>query len=317
MSLFLINLLIFKLKYSTIFKRVGGGKMSKIIQKTEFFIGNALIEIVLQRGFSEQGVHRSTDLHFHPNFEVHYIENGSFVFRCEDTKTTVDNNTLIIIPPKLYHAFRSESADIRRLSFEFRISELKKASEAFTEYEKLFSSLDKPTVYNGVLLEFEALSKCMGVIEGDEEICRLNATLTIAFLKICDILRSYTNNHKFKNPTASAKASPSDEDITVIKILSYIASNCRRPLKLREVANAANMSERQLQRILSTRIGGTFHEILIKNRIAVAKELMSDKLCTLSLEKISFECGFSNYVSFWMQFKKLTGKTPELYRKTI
>ena len=48
--------------------------MGAVIQKSEISIGNARIEIVMQGGFSEHGSHRTVDMHCHPNFEIHYIE---------------------------------------------------------------------------------------------------------------------------------------------------------------------------------------------------------------------------------------------------
>ena len=157
----------------------------------------------------------------------------------------------------------------------------------------------------------------MGVISGEEEICRLNAYFTLAFLKICDILRQNTPNEADRSPSRTVQISPSDEDLTLIKILDFIRSSCRRPLTLSEVARFVSLSERQVQRILSARMGESFHAILSDNRINLARSMITSQAYSdRSLEEIAYECGYSNYVSFWSQFKKSVGKTPEQYKKS-
>ena len=291
--------------------------MSKVVQKCEFSIGNTRIEVVLQGGFSEQGVHRTVDMHCHPNFEVHYIEEGEFRFAYGDTEIPVGKDTLVIIPPKLYHAFHSESENLKRISFEFRMIKLRSGADLFTEYDLLLSSVSAPLISHGFITEFVSIGESMGIIQGEEEICKLNAHFTLVFLKVCDILRNKTSKRSTTKLARTAQIPPSDDDMTVIRILNYIHSNCRRALSLSEVARAVSISERQIQRILNARMGEGFHSILTQDRIAVAKELILETSTNHSLEEIAYECGFSNYVSFWMQFKKHTGQTPEEFRKRI
>lgn len=291
--------------------------MSAVIQKSEFSIGNARIEIVMQGGFSEQGSRRTVDMHRHPNFEIHYIEEGSFCFEQKSGSVTVEKDTLVLIPPKHYHAFIGESENLKRISFELKLIPLKNGSDVFNGYEKLFSSISSPMFIHRFIPELIQLGDCMGVISGEEEICRLNAYFTLAFLKICDILRQNTPNEADRSPSRTVQISPSDEDLTLIKILDFIRSSCRRPLTLSEVARFVSLSERQVQRILSARMGESFHAILSDNRINLARSMITSQAYSdRSLEEIAYECGYSNYVSFWSQFKKSVGKTPEQYKKS-
>ena len=72
--------------------------MGAVIQKSEISIGNARIEIVMQGGFSEHGSRRRVDMHHHPNFEIHYIEEGSFCFEQESGSVTVEKDSLVAYP---------------------------------------------------------------------------------------------------------------------------------------------------------------------------------------------------------------------------
>jgi AraC-like DNA-binding protein len=105
--------------------------------------------------------------------------------------------------------------------------------------------------------------------------------------------------------------------MTVISILNFIQNHFRSAIRLSDVSKAVNLSERQVQRLLSSKMNDGFHSLLTQHRITAVKTLMASDKEKRSLEALALECGFSNYVSFWKQFKKLTGFTPEEYRANI
>ena len=136
----------------------------------------------------------------------------------------------------------------------------------------------------------------------------------MVFLRICDILRFNCDPFEKTEENSTAELCPDDEDVTLIKILNYISSNATEPIRISDLASHANLSQRQIQRILSQRMNDGFHSILTRNRIAIAKSIISESP-EKSLESVAYESGFTNYVSFWNQFKRLTGQTPEEYKK--
>jgi mannose-6-phosphate isomerase-like protein (cupin superfamily) len=75
--------------------------MHAVVQKTEFTVGNTKIKTVMQDGFSKRGSERSVEMHQHPNFEIHYIEEGRFSLDYDDKSVTLFKDTLVIIPPNV------------------------------------------------------------------------------------------------------------------------------------------------------------------------------------------------------------------------
>ena len=288
--------------------------MSGIVQKINFPIGNTRVEIVMQHGFAIRGASRDVSLHRHPNVEVHYVEKGDLLFSCPEKTERLSSGTLVIVPARLYHSFSGTGTVSRRLSFEISIKPKSSGSDTFSEYKKLLSSLEAPLIHFGTIPEMLSLSDLMGIIEGEEELCRINAVFTLAFLRICDILRVSQQKTPSRFPRRTALVSGGDEDVTVISILNYIQSNFHSPIKLSDVANAVNLSERQVQRILSSKMNEGFHSLLTQHRITAFKSMLASPNEHRSLETLAYECGFTNYVSFWKQFKKLTGQTPEQFR---
>ena len=282
------------------------------IQKCAIAVGTEKIEFLMQSGFSEEGAKRSVSSHLHPNVEIHYISEGSFVFVTSKGERTVEKYTLVIIPPKHYHSFKACCPRVRRLSFEIRLS-------PDSRYASLFSSLTEPLAVNERISELDNVSDMMGVISGEEAICRINALFALSFLNICDILRKNRNSVPISSETThTAHAQPADEENTLTGIINFITNRYRTPLTLSQVASEAGLSCRQVQRILSARMGQGFKEVLSRNRVTAVCDMINDPLCdTMTLEQIAFACGFSNYVSFWSVFKRLVGSSPEQYRASI
>ncbi len=284
-----------------------------MIQKSEFLIGNTKIEIVMQAGFAGVGYDEKGSMHCHPNFEVHYIEEGSSIFCTEENQYVLEKDTLVLIPAKIYHFFEMGKDNSTKTSFEIRLTRSKSGKELFSEYERIFSLLSSPLVIRGFMPEMSMLSSFRGIIRGEEEMSRINACFTLIFHKICDVIRFHCDVSKGKSEERTAEINSDDENVTLMQILGFISKRAREPIKISDLASYVNLSERQIQRILSGRMNEGFHSILTRNRIAIAKTAISESPSS-SLEKIAYESGFSNYVSFWNQFKRHVGCSPEEYK---
>ncbi len=283
-----------------------------MIQKCDFKIGDTTVNVIMQNGFAEKTYGASVQSHCHPNFELHYIDDGEFRFTCSDRTFVLSKHTLVLIPPKQYHSFEVSEGSAKRLSLEFRLTQNKLGTPLYGKYISLLGKQTDTFIHREFLTEAINVGKSRGILQSEEEICKLRAELTLLFLRVCEILRTDDSDNSKKTP-ATAELDPSDEDITVIKLLSFIEMNLNRRITLREAARHIGLSERQLQRILNSRMGEGFSRLLAKARITKARELISQSK-ELSLEEISRLCGYQSYVSFWGQFKKLTSFTPMEYK---
>ncbi len=289
--------------------------MDSVIQKCNFNIGNVKIELILQVGFSMRGAQSAPEMHRHPNFEVHYISKGDFKLETSSYKKTVNQGTLILIPPKIYHSFTGISEGYERMSFEIRFIKRKNGAKLYENYKSLFERVTTPFIYNNAPRELDIAAEHMGIVKSEEDISGLRAVLNLVFIKICELLRERSDDI-IEIPSASAQADPTDTDVAFILASRYIKHNASRHITLSDIAKEVNLSERQVQRMLTIHLGEGFRVILSKTRIEDAKELLSNHP-TISLEETAIKCGFSNYVSFWKQFKNIVGITPDEYKKQI
>ena len=84
------------------------------------------------------------------------------------------------------------------------------------------------------------------------------------------------------------------------------------PLKLKDFADAMNVSERQASRIFIREFGVSFVKKMMETRLQQAKYQL--KYTQKSLYQISADCGFQNYNYFSSCFRKATGMTPAAYQ---
>ena len=105
----------------------------------------------------------------------------------------------------------------------------------------------------------------------------------------------------------------SDVAIAVEKAKSYIHEHCAKPIKLSDVASAANLSPSYFHSVFTASSGMTPHAYLIACRIASARELLC--ATSLSIEEIAQRCGFGTQQYLTNVFKQQLGISPGRCRK--
>lgn len=102
----------------------------------------------------------------------------------------------------------------------------------------------------------------------------------------------------------------------ISEIKAFIDAHYRNPeLSLVNLANALNVSQPYLSRLMKSALSTTFVDYLTAKRMSEAIRLMADPEKKLSW--ISTQVGYSNQHYFSNVFKKHTGKSPSSYRETL
>lgn len=99
----------------------------------------------------------------------------------------------------------------------------------------------------------------------------------------------------------------------VAKALRFMEDNFRKPLKLADIAQTAEMSEQHLCRLFKKSMQTSPVDYLNKLRISRAKELLS--YSEKNVAEIAAETGFSDSSYFSVVFKRYEGISPAEYRK--
>lgn len=137
----------------------------------------------------------------------------------------------------------------------------------------------------------------------DQEILIRN-TLSATWLMLLEEIDKH-----FKVP----QVTDAEKQNRIKSMISYIHRNFESRVTLEEIAAAANISEREANRIFQKTIRQTPFEYLIGYRLNKAKELLSHS--DLSITDISYRCGFADSAYMGKQFRKAYGITPKEYRQ--
>ena len=124
---------------------------------------------------------------------------------------------------------------------------------------------------------------------------------------ICCILEAIFRNFD-SLPKSEASRVQLNAQIRLQKMLSYIYENYAQTVTLADIAGAASISRSEAGRCFQSYLGCSPVEALIQYRLQTAQRLLRET--TLTLQEISFACGFHSVNYFSRQFRKRYGYSP-------
>lgn len=101
----------------------------------------------------------------------------------------------------------------------------------------------------------------------------------------------------------------------VRQALDFIGDHLSDDVSLADVAQVANLSERHLHRVFKGTVGMSPHQYVIKARIDKAKELL--RHTDLTIAEVAVSSGFAHHQHLNRHFKRLTGASPDRFRREL
>ena len=87
---------------------------------------------------------------------------------------------------------------------------------------------------------------------------------------------------------------------------------------LSELAKKIGESPHHVSQVINEKLNKSFFELLAHYRVEMAKKIISDdKENKLTVEEISERVGYNSKTAFNNAFRKLSGKTPSEFRKSV
>ena len=97
-------------------------------------------------------------------------------------------------------------------------------------------------------------------------------------------------------------------------IQTRLENQLNEPLTIRDIAKEFHISQTHLESLFRKKFGLSPREYRINCKIEQAKYLLHHT--DLSMKEIAFQTGYCNQFYFSQEFKRITGKTPSLFRRT-
>ncbi len=252
-------------------------------------------------------------MHWHSEFEINYVLRGEGDFICGNDRFRAKQGDMFVIPPNMLHAAypgrdkeliyqalvfhpvmlganlndRCTIECIRPLMNGTAMIRTMVTRDAVNYghikacMEQIFMCVTEEVLYADLLLKSE-LMKLFWLLETDgERLCREDTGIDY-----CEIIRP---------------------------ALEYMIINFRENVSVVQLADLTHLSQSYFMGCFKRAVGISAIGYLAQLRINAACEYLSSTGKKIS--DIAFECGYGNLSNFNRQFKKITGYSPNEYRK--
>jgi len=265
-------------------------------------------------GIFQDNLEKST-WHYHNNFEISFITEGSGKRIVGDSIEEFQPGDLVFIGRNLPHVWIADKESriptnrtLEMVFLQFTLNVLSPQLLILPEFCHVKRALDLSErgiqIIGDTLNEVSEIMLQLPYLKGFERM--------LHFFMMMDIIgESETNVPLSSKEYLTSRFTTGNKRIEVIH--NYLMNNYREDVNLKNLAALVNMAEGSLCRYFKMNMGITLFEYLNKIKTDFACKLLMNK--DLGILDVCLDSGFNNISHFNKQFKKITGVPPSEYRK--
>lgn len=260
----------------------------------------------------EQFKYNDFPFHFHPEFEIILILEGSGQRMVGDSITEFNGPDLCMFGADLPHTFYtrglSKNEAIQQIVIQFHENFLGAGFFDRKHFKQIKDLLQRSS--QGILFDEPTTAI---IAQKMRTLVTKNPTETvIGLLDILNIL-SVAADYSLLSSPGFLHGLNVDESTRMSKVYDYILDNFKRDISLDEMASIAYLSPSAFCRYFKKFTRKTLSEFLIDLRIGYACKLLQNT--TLGMSQVSIDAGFNNVSYFNRKFKVAKGQTPMEYQR--
>lgn len=247
--------------------------------------------------------------HFHPEYELVYIEGANGTRHVGDHISQYKYSDLVLIGSNIPHlnfdyGIQTEyKKEVLHVSSAFKnkiFTEIPELSDVFELFEKsqygiAFTGNTK-AVIGSRLKNLYVLSPFKQFLEVLHIFSILAASKEYELLHDYPVINKYSQKQKDR----------------LKNIYAFIDENYERKIELKEVASLSNLSKEAFCRYFKGATGRSFTSFLNQYRISQAKRLL---MKGHNISEACYECGYESLSYFNRTFKKITSENPSDFKK--
>ena len=262
--------------------------------------------------FESSNPNTSPFWHFHPELEIVYIKEGSGKRHIGNHISYFNQGDLIMIGPNLPHLGFSNrlGGQEREVVVQMREDFLGETFFDIPEMREIKSLFERSKAglrfYGNTKEEIGNRLNDLFYMNSFEKVT--------SFLTILQMLAN-SNEYKTLNAGGIALVVQNQDNDRIDNIYAYVRKHFQSPITLEEIAREVNMTVPAFCRYFKKLTKKTFIQFVNEFRIVHACKLISEQRMTIT--EICYESGFNNFSHFTKYFKKITGKSPSEYRKSL
>ncbi|WP_136466520.1 helix-turn-helix domain-containing protein [Flagellimonas onchidii] len=247
--------------------------------------------------------------HFHPEYELVYIEGASATRHVGDNISNYEESDLVFIGSNIPH-----------LNFDYGVQ---------TDYIKEVLHI-KPNFKENLLLNIPELANIRELFERSKHGIvftgetkrligeRLKKLYRLSpfelFMENIQILKelAHSNDYFLLHDQPFVNRYSKKEQDRLRNIHEFVDKHYQRKIAVEEVAQLCNLGKEAFCRYFKKTTGNTFTNFLNQYRISQAKRLL---LIGKNVGETCYECGFESLSYFNRTFKKISGENPSDFKK--
>jgi AraC-like DNA-binding protein/quercetin dioxygenase-like cupin family protein len=248
--------------------------------------------------------------HFHPEYEIVYISNGTGKRHICTHISEFQDGDLIFLGPNLPHLGFTQGL------LEEHVEIVVQMKEDFLGHD----FLQRPELH-AIQQLFERSKQGLTFYghtkwEVGRRLVRLVELSPFdRLIELLGILNQLAGSQEYKllNVDGFALEVNMQDQERMRAVYDFVEQNYQQGIMLDDVASTVNMTTPAFCRYFKKMTTKTFTRFVNEFRIAHASRLLADDHYTIAA--VSFECGFNNLSNFNKQFREVTGVSPSEYRK--
>ena len=264
-------------------------------------------------GYSKLYTARADDVvfwHWHDEMEIMYVRTGRLIVRVpQKTYLLHEGEAVVVNADVLHYAAADPLCRLDSLVFS---PALITGSDQTVYAQKYILPLIECSSFDGYVLRRETDEPALRAF-----VCAFDAlandtpgfefTVRDELSKLCFAL------YQQLKPRSGGDTGPSQNDLRIHEMLSFIQDNYSRDITLTDIARAADVSERECLRCFQRSIQTSPMQYLLKYRIMQGAALLIERPSN-TISEIAISCGFNSPSNFTKLFRRFYNCTPRAYR---
>lgn len=237
--------------------------------------------------------------HFHEDYELLFFYEGDADFTIGDVRYHLQKNDLLLIQPNVYHRLQPlSSRPYERVVFNFSNEVV---LEELLPFLKNANSLYHLEANSPVKRIFDNLRESLQFFTKEEFEYFSATSLNHVLLQL-----------KYFSPNTEKETGSGSSALE--SILLYIDENLALPLTIADLSKRFNLSESWIAHSFKKALGVSPSQYINRKKIVYAQSLIHKGIPPMQAAE---ECGYTNYTTFYRQYKKHLGISPAEDTKSV
>lgn len=242
----------------------------------------------------------SYNMHIHDRCEIYFFISGNVDYLVEGSIYPLDENNLLIMRPAEAHTAKIlKSTQYERFAINFPVSFLQNIDK---NQQLIKPFLDRPLGKQNLFTENNLDMNLVKSLFSEMVNAKTDSEKKIVIHTHLGMLLYMIQKAFFEKSSMEEKPRTFSE-----RAIKYINKHLFEEITVTSIAEYFNISASQLTRNFKNNIGSTPWEYILRKRLTAAKEMIR---LGSSAQEACYECGFSDYSSFYRAYKKYFDESP-------